>query len=405
MTRFAYRSLDDNGEIASGEIDALDIGSACEELRRQGLVPIKVSENGPTLLMRLQEPVTFFSKPSKRDIQAFLRDIARLLTSGLSVDHALELVGETQTNTLFADTVASLKAYVRKGESLATSMSEYPDLFPVEITATVHAAELSATLPETLESLSNSMDRSLSFKERLKSALIYPAILFTMVVLTVILVVTTVLPQFAPFFEGNEGKLPFVTQLMMGFHKFLTMHGALLFTSSISVILIAIIAFQDLRIKNTLVHYLGRIPNVKNWIITPNLISFCRTLGVCYQSGIAIDKAFVMAQDTVRAKHLQDELLSVKKAIRRGETLSKSLSKLDWFPNMVLQFVRVGEQSGRMGQMLEEVAGLVEQDFETRTEKTLEIISPLLTLIMGGIVALLVASVLLGIMSINDVSL
>jgi general secretion pathway protein F len=82
-----------------------------------------------------------------------------------------------------------------------------------------------------------------------------------------------------------------------------------------------------------------------------------------------------------------------------------SLSKLDWFPNMVLQFVRVGEQSGRMGQMLEEVAGLVEQDFETRTEKTLEIISPLLTLIMGGIVALLVASVLLGIMSINDVSL
>jgi general secretion pathway protein F len=405
MTVFAYRSLDTKGDITSGEIEALDIGVACEELRRQGLTPIKVSENGPTFLMRLQEPVTFFSKPKKRDIQAFLRDVARLLTSGLSVDHALELVGESQTNTIFADTISCLRTDIRKGESLAASLGKYPELFPVEITASIQAAELSATLPDTLETLSSSMDRALSFKERLKSALIYPALLFVMVVLTVILVVTTVLPQFAPFFEGNEDKLPIVTKLMMGFHDFLVVNG----TSFVSLLVIAVfgafVALQDIRIKTVFVRILGRTPSIKNWVITPNLISFCRTLGVCYQSGIALDKAFIMALDTVRAEHLRTDLLDVKKAVRRGEALSKGLSRLDWFPNMVLQFVRVGEQSGRMGHMLEEVASLIEQDFETRTEKTLEIISPLLTLLMGGIVALLVASVLLGIMSINDVSL
>lgn len=404
MAEFSYRVLDKEGQIQTGTLDAPDKAAASAELFRAGFTPLDLSSEGPTLAMRLNEPVTFFDRPSARDIQAFLRDLGRLLRAGLSVDDALRLLQNMQTRELLSRAVEKIRDKVRQGESLASALDAQKKYFNVQIIASVQVGEHSGTLPEALETLANGMDQALSFKERVRSALIYPAILMAMVTATFILVITFVLPQFAPLFNGNEDKLPWATKFVMGLGDlFLTQWYVLALIFGAITASVILIATNDQR-RGRFLEKLCVLPGMKSWLLTPDLVRFVRTLGVCTRSGVALDGALAMSIDAVKLPHVAEDLLAVRAAVRRGTMLSQAFQGVTWIPPLVLQFAKVGEQSGRLGPMLDEAAGIVAKDYETKLEKALEILSPVLTLVMGGIVALLVGSVLLGIMSINDVA-
>ncbi|MCJ9430041.1 type II secretion system F family protein [Kordiimonas marina] len=402
MPDFCYRVLDHDGEIQTGTVVAKDVAAASAELYRMGFTPLDISAEKPTFLMRLNEPIAFFSEPSQRDIQAFLRDLGRLLNAGLSMDESLKLLHGMQNKELFARAVELMREKVRQGESLASAMSGYKKYFNVQVVASVQAGEFSGTLANALESVAASMDVALSFKEQVRGALIYPAILMVMVCGTFTLVMTFVLPKFAPLFAGHEDKLPWVTRFVLSLSRLVNEHGYVLGGLLAFVALWLVAVLRDENAKAKLLKGLCNVPGIKSWLLTPDIIRFIRTLGVCTGSGVALDKALSMAADAVRMPHLTQELALVRGAVRRGSLLSQAFAKIEWIPPLVLQFVRVGEQSGRLGQMLEESANIAAQDYESKLEKALEVLSPLLTLLMGGIVSMLVGSVLLGIMSIND---
>ncbi|WP_417452079.1 type II secretion system F family protein [Kordiimonas sp.] len=367
------------------------------------MVALELSAAGKTLAMRLNEPVELFGKPSERDVFSFLRDLARLLRAGLSMDDALKLLIDMQNKELFVRVLTDMRERIRRGEGLAAAMAEHKDRFSVQVVASVQAGEVSGTLSEALTTVADAMDRALSFKERLRSALIYPAILMTMVTGTFVLVVMFVLPQFAPMFDGNEDKLPFVTRFVMALADFFSNNMGLI---ALGVCALAFWGFAVMNHQGTKAKVLEKVcglPGLSMWLVTPDVIRFVRTLGVCSSSGLALDKAIAMATEAVKMPHLGESLLRLRVAVRRGDLLSKSMESLGWIPSLALQFTRVGEQSGNMGKMLEESATILAQDYEAKLEKVLAVLSPVLTLIMGGIVALLVGSVLLGIMSINDV--
>jgi len=404
MPSYYYRVLDKEGEVQTGVMEASDVAGASAELYRRGTVPLEISLGKKTLAMRLNEPVTIFSRPGQREVFAFLRDLSRLLRAGLAIDDSFKLLFDMQEKELFLRVLEDMREKLRRGEGLASAMAEHKDVFPVQVVASVHAGELSGTLPETLESLASSMEKALSFKDRLRSAMIYPAILMMMVAGTFVLVMTFVLPQFAPLFEGNEDKLPAVTRFVM------SMAGG--FRDYLWLVMLVVAGLLggglwvkfDVKAKAAVLRRASKLPVLKDWLLTPDVIRFVRTLGVCSKSGIALDKAIAMAIESVNMPHIGEDLSQVRVMVRRGDLLSVALKSLGWFSPLALQFTRVGEQSGNLGHMLEEAAIIMVQDFEARLEKALEILSPVLTLVMGGIVALLLGSVLLGIMSINDVA-
>jgi general secretion pathway protein F len=405
MGSFHYRVLDRDGEVQTGLIDAVDMPTATAELHRRGWMPIELSAGGKTLSMRLNEPVHLFGKPNQRDIFSFLRDLARLLRAGLSLDDALKLQIDMQNKDLFIRVLTDVREQVRRGESLAASLSKHKDVFSIQIIASVQAGESSGQLPEALNMIAGTMERSLSFKERLRSALIYPTILMIMVVATFFLVMTFVIPQFGPLFDGQEDKLPWVTRFVMDMAGMFSAYWWILAVVVSCVLVWLIWAVHNSGLRKGLWETASNLPILGKWVLMPSIIRFTRTLGVCSQSGLALDKAIAMAIDTVRIPHAEAEFLKVKTLVRRGEHLSAALKKIVWFPALTLQFVRVGEQSGNLGDMLTEAAEIMAHDYEAKLEKALEIFSPVLTLLMGGVVALLVGSVLLGIMSINDVAL
>jgi len=405
MADYYYRVLDKEGEVQTGVMDASDVAGASAELYRRGSVPLEISLGKKTLAMRLNEPVTLFNKPGQREVFAFLRDLSRLLRAGLAIDDSFKLLFDMQEKELFLRVLEDMRERLRRGEALAAAMAEHKGLFLIQVVASVHAGELSGTLPQALEAISASMEKALSFKDRLRSAMIYPAILMMMVVGTFVLVLTFVLPQFAPIFEGNEDKLPFVTKLVMSTAAGFRDYFWLVVTIAAGLLSGAFWVSYDAQAKAALLRRICKIPILKDWLLTPDVIRFVRTLGVCCKSGIALDKAIAMAIESVKMPHLGEDLAHARVMVRRGDLLSVALKGLGWFPPLALQFARVGEQSGNLGLMLEEAATIMVQDFEARLEKALEVLSPVLTLVMGGIVALLLGSVLLGIMSINDVVL
>lgn len=404
MTTFSYRCMDREGEVLVGTIDAVDRSVAVEELHKRGMVPLDLSSSGPTLLMRLNEPIDFLSRPSGRDVFAFMRDLSRLLTAGLSIDASFKLLVGMQKKEGFKRTLEDMRERLRRGESLAAAMTVHNQIFQVQVTAAVQAGESSGTLAASLATIATSMDKALSFQERLRGALIYPAILMVMVAGTFFLVLTFVLPQFAPMFEGNEDKLPMATRFVMAIGDWFADYWGLVLLALFGFFAWIMIVRRDKRIRAKVMLALCQVPLMKTWLVTPDVIRFVRTLGVCSESGLALDKAISMAIDAVKIPHVGEQLMKVRTEVRRGELLSTTLARIDWFPNLALQFVLVGEQSGKLGSMLGESAGILAQDYETRLEKGLGVLSPLITLVMGAVVALLIGAVLLGIMSVNDVA-
>lgn len=402
---FSYRCMDKSGEILVGDIEALDRPAAAEELHRRGLVPLDLSSSGRTFMMRLNEPIDFLNKPKGRDVHSFIRDLSRLLAAGLSIDASFKLLVDMQKNDMLKRILESMREKLRRGESLAASMTVHSDVFTVQITAAVQAGENSGTLPDALETISTSMDRTLSFQERLQSALIYPAVLMIMVVGTFFLVLTFVLPQFAPMFVGNEDKLPVTTRFVMAIGDWFSNNWPLVVFGVVAVTIWMLMVRRDARLKAKVFAGLFKVAWLRPWLATPEIVRFVRTLGVCSESGLALDKAISMAIDAVKLPNMAATFSKVRTEVRRGELLSTSLSRIEWFPPLVLQFILVGEQSGKLGPMLAEAAGILSQDYETKLEKGLGMLSPLLTLIMGGVVALLIGAVMLGIMSVNDVAL
>ena len=405
MASFHYRVLDADGEVQTGMLDADDIASASAELRRRGWLPVELSQGVKTLSMRLNEPVHFFDKPGERDVFTFLRDLARLLAAGLALDDGLKLLVGMQSKDLFAKIIDDVREQIRRGESLAASLSQHKDVFSVQVIASVQAGEIAGRLPEALNTIAETMEKSLTFRERLRSALIYPVILMIMVVATFVMVITFVIPQFGPLFEGNEDQLPWATVFVMGLAENFTKYWIVIASVFGGVVAWFVAIWHNSRLRGQLFEALCRVSFIRNWLLSPVIIRFTRTLGVCLQSGLALDKALAMAIDTVRIAHLEVEFGKVRAKVRRGELLSAALKPVKWFPVLTLQFVKVGEQSGNLGDMLTESATILSQDYEAKLEKGLEVFSPVMTLVMGGIVALLVGAVLLGIMSINNVAL
>lgn len=405
MARYYYRVLNKEQEQQTGQLEASDVASASAELHRRGWVPLEVSEGTKSLAMRLNEPVNLFNMPTRRDTFGFLRDMARLLRAGLSMDDAIVLLIDMNNKELFKRVLQNLRERVRRGESLSNAMSQHRDIFSVQVIASVQSGEISGTLPSALETISQALDRTLSFQERLRSALVYPAILMIMVCSTFVLVMTFVLPQFAPIFDGNEENLPWATIVVMQMAGFFSDYIWFVGLALLLFIGWLLAVWYHVQTKARLLKAACHIPAIRQWLLPPDIVRFVRTLGVCSSSGLALDKAIAMAVEAVKTPHLLDDLGRLRTLVRRGEVLSVSMASLGWIPSVVLQFARVGEQSGNLGALLEEAATIVAQDYEAKLEKSLELLSPILTLLMGGIVAMLVGSVLLGIMSINNVAL
>jgi general secretion pathway protein F len=401
VTNYFHRSLDAGGKTVSGLVSALSVEEAADQLIREGLAPVEVVEGKGSLWTRLNVSVDLFGAPTKRNVHSLTRDLARLTRAGLTLERALALTADTSESEVMGEIISNLQADVRKGKSFAAALDNESELFPSYYVAAVNAAESAGRLPEALASLEEMLGRQLSFTEKVRSTLIYPSILLVMVVATLLLVVVVVLPQFGPLFNEAGDKLPVVTRVVMKFGDLVREFGAYLLLFLVLALGTLFRYFRSDSVRLKLGEWL-----IGNWMATaPDVIRTMRTLGGSASGGVHLDAGIRMSAATATNPVIRDDILAIAESVRRGISLSKELELRPWATPLLIQMVRVGEETGRLGAMLEETANIMEESYRLRLERLLNLIGPLLTLVMAGIVATVIGSVLIGMMSISQLVL
>jgi|GEM_PF-2411524 len=404
MEQYRYNAIKQTGEAVQGSMEALNRSQVVDHLFEMGLTPVAVTSSKRNLAEFLSEEREFIDGYNEKSRVVFCRSLSRFLASGLTIERALTLSAEMTSTKVERKVVDGLVASVRKGMTLSAGMLAQGERFPRDMVAQISAAERTGTLESVMSSLATSLERSVAFKTRVRSALIYPSILMVVVVMTLVLVVGVVLPRFAPLFENAGQELPMLTQIVMGFGTILTQFWWLwvLMFMGLIVVFITVRKDQELRLK----WHKAILNNkwMRQFLVMPDFIRLARGWGAGIESGLPADESLSLASSSIVNLSLAKRLSTMLKSIRHGGRIGSLVLGDEYLPIIMQQLALAGDETGRLGAMLVEAANLMETDYETRLERVTGMLAPILTLVSGGIVALLVLAVMMGMMSINDLA-
>ncbi len=404
MPRFRYRALTVSGEIVSGEIDGFDRAAVVARLNDDALLPIYAVESGTTgarLSFRLGRAPGL----GLRDLARFSQQFARLLRAGLPLDRALEICLGLAADRGGADAIRAVLARVRDGAGLAEAMAAQGRAFPRAYVSLVRAGEESAALPAVLSRTADFLGRAEANRQRIVSALIYPALLVAVAALSVGLVLTVVLPQFAPLFAEAGARLPHSARLLLATGDTLAAAWWAIPPVIAAAILAGRQALRAPRIATARDRLLLALPLAGPLIRRIEIGRFTRTLSVLLANGVPGPRALGLAGAVIKNRVIAGAVETVAARFREGEGLSVPLARSGEFPPLVIQLIRTGEESGRLDEMLNEVAETCEEEAGRTIERLIALLVPAITVALGVLVAAVIATVMNAMISINDLAI
>jgi general secretion pathway protein F len=406
MPIFAFSALSDAGDIVSGELQSVDAGTVITQLHARGLLPIHATERRADALQA--ERLGFLAwrrdaRLSGNELALFSQQLARLLKAGLALDRALDILA-TIAGRRAAPVVRRTLDRVRDGASLSEAMAGQHGAFPASYVSLIRAGEAGGALHAVLARVADFLARSEAMRQRVISASIYPALLLVAAAASVGLVLTVVLPQFAPMFHDAGAKLPTTTRLVMAAGDLLQQSWWMILLALLAGALLwsrlmrrpAVAAWRD--------RALLALPVVGSLITRFEVGRFCRTLGVLLSGGVAAPKALALCGAAVGNRDIATAIETAATRFSHGEGLASPLARSGRFPALSLQFIRIGEETGRLEEMLAEVADIYDQDVQRLLDRLLALMVPAITIGMGLVVALIIASVMTAMISINDLA-
>jgi general secretion pathway protein F len=375
------------------------------------LVPIQVDEihRGGTgfsgLSIRLQFGRSGRNHIEPAELVAITESLAVLTNAGLMIDRALAITAELKKKKPCGRIVSELARAVRSGQGLAEALQHSGVDLPRYYVGMVNAGEVGGSLPSTLAKLGELLRRQQEVRDRVRSALIYPALLACMVVVTIIILLVVVLPRFQTLFAESEAPLPWSTKVV------LSVGG---FVSSYWWALLALAGLGIGALTALLRHPRGRAA-IDGWLLRTRLMlglpaaidaaRLLRCLSTLASNGIPLASAIRVARGTLVNSRLRTALDEVARRVNAGESTSAAFATVAAFPSQVVQLARVGEETGRLPEMLQEAAGILELETHATIERLLALLVPMVTIFMGLLIAAMIGSVLVGLLSINDLAL
>jgi general secretion pathway protein F len=403
VPHFHYRALTLSGDLVAGEIDAADSAAIISLLNREALLPIDAVEQMPR---RVSLSVRFAGRSTvrTRDLALLSQQLARLLRAGLPLDRALEIEAGLAADPRCAAAVRRTLARVRDGAGLAEAMAADRRSFPEAYVSMVRAGEEGAALPAVLGRLAEFLARAEANRQRVLSALIYPAILIAAAALSVTLVLTVVLPQFEPFFAEAGARLPENARLLVAIGNAL---GAFWWAILMALAGAALGLRQALlvpRVAAARDRLILALPLVGSLVRRFEIGRFARMLGALLANGVAAPRALALAGATIGNRIIAGAVETVATRFVEGEGLSAPLSRSGEFPALAIQLIRTGEETGRLDDMLNEIAATFEEEAERTVERLIALLVPAVTIAMGMIIAAIIATVMSAMISINDLA-
>ncbi|MEI9997325.1 MAG: type II secretion system F family protein [Rhizomicrobium sp.] len=402
MASFRYRAVTAAGTLTTGTLDAASEAEAIAQIRGLGHLPLTAARAGAGGWRALL-PSARIPKPSATAISFATQELAALLGARLPLDRALAILAELEETRVLRAPLKAVMASVRDGASLAEAF-EATGVFAKSYVTMVRAGEHGGNLEVTLKRLSDYLARANAVREAVVSALIYPLVLLCTGMLSAVFVMTYVLPEFAPLFQQSGKPLPWPTAVALAIGAFLSAYWWLIAIAAALLVLLLRRAAAAPDFRRARDRMLLRLPVIGDLALKTQVERFSRMLGTLLTSGVALPQALLLARDTLTNSVIAAAVGETAARLKEGDPLAARLRQTGVFPPLMLDLVRVGEETGTLEDMLLKQAELYEHEVKHAVDRLLALLVPVLTVVMGLVVAGLIASILLAILSINDLA-
>jgi general secretion pathway protein F len=394
VAAFSYRATTRDGGIIEGVIEALNEKAALERLRNTGVIPLKIAAPKEGLRKK------FALRSARADLLTFTTELSALLAAGLPLDRGLNILSEISESGEMKEIIQSILRSIREGSSFSDALKKHERVFPRLYVNMVRAGEAGGVLDVVLDKLNEFLESTKELKDHVVSAIIYPAILVVTGGISIIILLTYVLPKFSVIFAELGTSLPLPTQVLLGVSTILQSYwwAAAFLAAALWLVARTYLRSAAGRYRWDAV----KLKLMREVVTRLETARFCRTLGTLLKRGVPLLQALNNAKDVVTNQVIATTIDSVSKGAKEGKGIALPLSQTGVFPPLALSMIKVGEETGQLDTMLIKVANTYEKSLRISIKRFVSFLEPAMILIMGVVIGFIVLSMLMAIFSITE---
>jgi general secretion pathway protein F len=414
MPEYIYKATDRTGKVMEGSLDAPDESAVVNRLRGMGCIPIRIEQAAAGARPRSRKISikidfkTGFSSKFKRvsgaELLSFTQELATLIRAGLPLDRTLSVVTEITENALLKTINEEVLRDVRGGKAFSEALAKHPKVFNRLYVNMIKAGEVGGILDVVLDRLVDFLERSQELKRTVVGAMIYPPVLIFVMGIVMAVLLIFVVPRFVGIFEMMHQELPLPTQVLLGISTIARRYWWLIIGGGTGLY----VWFQKYTSseKGKLVwdKLMLKLPLLNALILKIEVARLSRTLGTLITSGVPLLQALGIVREIISNGIIANSINTIQKAVKEGKGVSLPMRSLGIFPSLAVHMIRVGEETGRMEEMLIRVADTYDRDVQVTVKRLLGLLEPLLILVMALLVGFIVISIVMALFSINDVA-
>ncbi len=404
MKTFIYEAIREPGRSVSGQIDAEERSAAASALIARGYHVIRIEDAESAAGLGFAYRFGVLTGFRRRDLVRFSRDLAALLRAGLPLVQSLSRLRTRETRKRWRNVLAGIQSVLEEGSTFSDALAHYPGLFEPMYVNLVRAGEEGGTVAETLQRLADLSERREELRSKVSLALVYPLIMLGVGAVTVIVLLTLVVPMFTEVFEQMGQSLPWPTRFLVSSSRMMTSWWWLI------VVLVALAGFgvgrflaqpMGMRLRDSMVLVIPRLGKVASMA---EIGTFTRTLGTLLRNGVPMGRALEVTAATLKNQYFKDDVMAMESTVRDGDALSNALSETRNFPESMASVLAVGEDSGTLAETLLQVAEDYDRDLERELKVLATLIEPMMILLVGAAVGFIVAAIVLPIFDLGDLA-
>lgn len=382
---FTYNAKSKTGEVMENVLDAKDRFSLARDLKSRGYIPLSIREKNEDIFVKLFGALNFFSKISVAELILFTKNLGGMIKAGLSLSRALSVLKKQTKNSGFNKILTSISTDINSGATFSSALAKFPSVFSNLFVSMVRAGEESGNLAGALADVGVNLEKSNSLTKKVRGALIYPGIIMSAMIVIGVLMFAFVVPTLANTFKELGVVLPLSTRALIFFGNFFSHNLVLTFV----IIVVVAFGFYTLFNAKFTAKYIDfiilRVPVVSNLVKELNTARTARTISSLLLSGVSITRAVEITEDVVQNVYYKKVLDEAKVAIEKGAPFSEAFeANTRLYPIMMSEMIQVGEETGKLSDMLLQIALFYENEVENKTKNLSTIIEPLLMIVIGA---------------------
>jgi general secretion pathway protein F len=405
---FQYKAVNSAGEVQEGVLEAAATQGAVARLQQMGLIPIRVDEAGAAKAAGARAaggPTPFFrrNRITQDDLRIVTRELATLLKAGLPLDRSFEILITLAPNPRVAELLGKIRNDVRGGAALSKAIDAQRGIFTRFYVNMIRAGEAGGSLPTVLLRLAEYMERAKALRDNVTASLTYPAFLAAVSVTAVVVLLGAVVPRFKPIFAGTGKAVPVMTQAVLFAGDMMRNWGWLMLIALAAAGYLAMRRLRDPEVRYRLDRWLVTGPVVGGLFSRIEMARFSRTLGTLLANGVTLVAALTIVRETMGNSYLAEAIGNVARELKEGRGLGRPMMETGRFPMLAVHMIMVGEETGRLDDMLMQVADTYDREVDVAIRKALSLLQPVMIVLMAGIIGTIIVAMLSAMLSVYDI--